>query len=79
MYFIPLINFVQPEPGKIFYDLGCGAGKPLITASLAFPNLKVCKGMELLSGLADLAKSQVSAVIKQCEKNSIKIAPIEVV
>ena len=52
--FIPLLEYVKPQPGEILYDLGCGSGKPLITASLAFPDLKVCKGMELLKGLTTL-------------------------
>ena len=56
MYFIPLLEYTKPQPGEIFYDLGCGAGKPLITASLAYPDLKICKGMELLEGLAETAK-----------------------
>ena len=51
-YFIPLLGYAKPQKGEIFYDLGCGAGKPLITASLAFPELKVCKGIEFLDGLA---------------------------
>ena len=51
-YFIPLLEYAKPKPGEVFYDLGCGAGKPLLTASLAFPKLKVCKGIEYLEGLA---------------------------
>ena len=55
VYFIPVINYAQPKPGEVFYDLGCGAGKPLLTASIAFPELKVCRGIELLEGLTKMA------------------------
>ena len=48
MYFVPLLEYAKPQPGEVFWDLGCGAGKPLVTASLAFPQLKVCRGIELL-------------------------------
>ena len=47
-YFIPILDFVEPKPGEIFYDLGCGTGKPLLIAALAFPWLAECKGIELL-------------------------------
>merc|ERR1712110_335466 len=46
VYLIPYVDHIKPQPGEIFYDLGCGAGKPVITASIAFPMLKVCKGIE---------------------------------
>ena len=56
MYFIPILEYTKPKPGEVFWDLGCGAGKPLITASLAFPELKVCRGIELLENLVTIAK-----------------------
>ena len=46
----------NPKPGEAFYDLGCGTGKPLITASLAYPELKICKGIELIEALTSLGK-----------------------
>ena len=36
-HFIPTLEYVKPQAGEVFWDLGCGAGRPLITASLAFP------------------------------------------
>ena len=39
LYFVPLLEYTKPKPGEVFLDLGCGAGKPLVTASLAFPEL----------------------------------------
>lgn len=47
-HFIPLLDLCQPQQGEIFYDLGCGGGKPLIVASIAFPLLKRVVGIELL-------------------------------
>ena len=35
--FIPLIEYVQPQEGELLYDLGCGSGRPMMIASLAFP------------------------------------------
>ena len=55
-YFIPLLDYVKPKPGEVFYDLGCGAGKPLLIASVAFPTLKICKGIEYLDGVASMAR-----------------------
>ena len=55
MYFVPLLDYAKPQPGEVFWDLGCGAGRPLIAASLAFPQLKVVRGIELLGKLSTLA------------------------
>ena len=53
--FIPLLEYTKPKDGEVFYDLGCGLGKPLLIASLAFPKLKACIGIELLEGVASKA------------------------
>ena len=44
--FVPLLEYASPKAGEVFYDLGCGSGKPMLIASVAFPELKVCKGIE---------------------------------
>ena len=54
-HFIPALEFAQPQAGEVLWDLGCGGGRPLITASLAFPELKAVKGLELLERLTNLA------------------------
>ena len=79
MYFIPILEYAKPKLGEIFWDLGCGAGKPLITASLAFPELKVCRGIELLEKLADLAEEIAVNTKRQCEEKQSKCAPIEII
>lgn len=55
LYFIPCFEFVKPKEGEVFYDLGCGASRPQMLASLNFPFLKACKGIEFLKMLADCA------------------------
>ena len=55
-HFIPMLAFAKPQPGEVFWDLGCGAGRPVITASLAYPELSACKGIEFLEPLTDLAR-----------------------
>ena len=47
-HFIPALEYVKPQPGEVFWDLGCGGGRPLMTASLAYPELRACKGLEIL-------------------------------
>ena len=46
--FIPLLEFVKPKQGEILYDLGCGSGRPMIIAAMAFPELQACIGIELM-------------------------------
>lgn len=62
-YFIPLFELTCPKPGEIFWDIGCGAGRPLSIVSLNFPKLAKCCGVELLKGLYDLAKSSASQIL----------------
>ena len=79
MYFIPILEYAKPKPGEVFWDLGCGAGKPLITASLAFPELKVCRGIELLENLVTLA-SQIATKQKTiCEEKQVPHSPVEII
>ena len=79
MYFIPILEFTKPKAGEIFWDLGCGAGKPLITASLAFPELKVCRGIELLENLVILAKEIATKQKTICEEKQVTYSPVEVI
>ena len=51
-----MLDFAKPKPGEVFYDMGCGSGQPLMIASLAYPKLARCVGIELLVDLARLGQ-----------------------
>ena len=46
----------------MFWDLGCGAGKPMAIASILFPNLKACRGVEFFPGLCKIARDAAKKV-----------------
>ena len=54
-YFVPVLEYADIKDGEVFWDLGCGGGKPVFTAAMAYPGLKAAKGIELLEKLAGLA------------------------
>lgn len=56
--FVLLLDKINPQKGEVFYDLGCGAGKPVFTAALCYDLSKAC-GIELLPGLVRLANIQL--------------------
>lgn len=51
--FAQILELAHPKPGEIFYDLGCGAGKPVFIAALIFDFAKAC-GVEKLESLYNL-------------------------
>lgn len=65
--FVPLLGYAKPKAGEVFWDIGCGAGKPVIIASLAFPELKACKGVEILDNLVKLASKVSEETQSMCE------------
>jgi len=77
-HFIPILEFADPKPGEVFWDLGCGAGRPLISASLAFPELKACKGLELLGQLASLGSHLATRLHDSCTQREVSFSPMEV-
>jgi hypothetical protein len=36
-HYLPILQFVDPKPGAVFWDIGCGGAKPLAIAALNFP------------------------------------------
>lgn len=42
MTFAELLNIVKPQKHEIFYDLGCGTGKPVFAAHLICTCVFVC-------------------------------------
>lgn len=80
-YFVPLLELAKPKEGDVFWDLGCGAGRPLAIASLCFPQFSKCVGVELLDGLFDIADTMKTMFNKSAHDlfPNEKMAPIEVV
>lgn len=64
LQFFFLLKMAKPKPNGVFWDLGSGTGKALITAALEYPDFKKICGVELLGGLYDAG---VSAVKRYCE------------
>lgn len=48
-YFYPILQICRPQKGEVFWDIGCGACKPMIIAALCFPQFKAVKGVEYVS------------------------------
>jgi len=57
--FAYLLELTDPKPGDNFYDLGCGAGKAVISAALLYDFSKVV-GVEFLDDLHHLSKDIVA-------------------
>lgn len=46
-----MLRFAQPEEGDVFVDMGSGTGKACAAAGLLYPDMAVCRGVEILDGL----------------------------
>ena len=73
-HMIPLLELCQIKAGEVFWDLGCGAGKCLLTVALLYPELKSCSGIEFLPQLHELCQSTLAGVTA-----TVKHAPIKVI
>lgn len=85
-HFLPLLKMLEPQPGEIFWDLGCGGAKPNAIMALQYPELKASKGIEYLPNLAQLGRNAV-AMLETLVKSEnehlpvedhLKIAPLEI-
>lgn len=56
--FFGVLEKVNPQTGEVFYDLGSGTGKAVLTAAMYYDFSKAC-GIEFLPGLHDLANMQL--------------------
>jgi len=74
--FYKILQFIQPKPDEIFYDLGTGLGKPLAVAALLYP-FKKCVGIELFSDLTDPAQAIMQTLI-QTHQNALPNPNIEI-
>lgn len=77
--FIPMVDFAKPQPGEIFFDMGCGSGQPLMVAALAFPKLAKCVGVELLVNLATLGQKVTSKLNALSAEAGVECAPMTVI
>lgn len=68
----------EPKAGEIFWDIGCGGAKPVAIAALEHPNLKECKGVELLSGLCNLAKQSMELLETLSASVDLKLPPLSI-
>jgi precorrin-6B methylase 2 len=59
--FCAILQRVNPKQSDVFYDLGCGSGKAVLTAALCFKFSKAV-GVELLPELYHLANKQLKKV-----------------
>ena len=50
-----LLQRAQPMAGDVFYDLGSGSGKAVMTAALLYPQI-LAKGIEYLPEMCDLSQ-----------------------
>ena len=78
IHLLPLLEYVKPQPGEVFWDIGCGSSRPLLVASLFYPTLKVCKGVDFLKQLVDLSNQVIMQTKELSVKNDIDLAPIDV-
>jgi len=70
-YFVALLKMVAKGTGGVFWDLGCGTGKPLIAAALGSHSFSKICGVELLEGLCNAAKKVVEEYIQKAIYNNI--------
>ena len=55
--FVALLSLANPNPNTVFYDLGCGTGKAVLSCALVYP-VKKSIGVELLPDLFLSATNQ---------------------
>ena len=48
----PLLQMAEPQPGEVFFDLGCGTGLPSAIAAIMFPELASSEGAEYIEIVA---------------------------
>lgn len=59
--FLQIVSLVSPKEGEHFVDMGSGAGKAVLTASLCFP-FASATGIEILPGLVNLAQKKAQTL-----------------
>lgn len=89
-FFAELLDMVQPYlkhkgSGTTFCDIGSGAGRLVLAAAALHPEFRLCRGIEILTGLCDAAKhhwedcSSVDGCYNTFPNTDLSIAPVEFV
>lgn len=73
-----LLDYVKPQPGEVLYDLGCGSGRPMLAASMAWPELRSCIGIELMPQVFELGNKVAQKFNSLCKQRDIPHAPVSV-
>ena len=66
--FFPLLQLVDPQPGEVFYDLGCGTGLPSAIAAIMFPGLAESSGAEYLEVITQMGSQAIEVVKQRCRE-----------
>lgn len=69
--FIYILDKLNPNTEDVFYDLGSGAGKAVLTAATAFP-FKKAIGIEIVPELITLSQSRLAKYHVQAFSNIMK-------
>lgn len=74
-----LLDYVRPQPGEVLYDLGCGSGRPMLAASMAWPELHSCVGIELMPQVYELGNKVALKFNSLCTERNMPHAPVSVI
>ena len=88
--FVQILVAAEAKEDQIFYDLGCGAGKAIVTAAMSGINFKKCVGVELLEGLCECSRDAVRTAERICSpltdsssllsaRLALSLPPIEII
>lgn len=74
--FFQILREALPKPGEVFYDLGSGTGKALITAALCF-DLSKAIGVEILEDLYKASKDAATNLHREPNLSQKKAQQVE--
>jgi SAM-dependent methyltransferase len=76
--FRKILAHVNPKPGEIFYDLGCGTGKVVVAAALLAPWKEVF-GIEILEDIFNKAMNVKKQYDDYAKNHSLNLPPINLI
>ena len=69
---------MDPQPGEVFYDLGCGTGLPSAVAAIMFPQLARSEGVEYLEVISEMGQQAIEQCVKTCAEQNVSLAPLSI-